>query len=159
MYISFLTLVLLFLTTTLSSPLPSPYPQSESQASGPCKKVALIFARGTTETGNMGFTVGPSLARQLRSTYGATNVAVQGVDYSAGFLGAITGAMGVGDGVPNMVKHTKTIMEKCPTTKIILSGYSQGAEQVHGTCRKLGADAIKLGVSSLPRLCLDVWYM
>jgi hypothetical protein len=36
-----------------------------------------------------------------------------------------------GDGVANMLKHTKT--DKCPESKIILSGYSQGAEQVHGT--------------------------
>jgi cutinase len=66
---------------------PTPLPQSESQASGPCKKITLIFARGTTETGNMGITVGPSLAKQLRSVYGTTNVAIQGVDYGASFSG------------------------------------------------------------------------
>lgn len=51
-----------------------------------------------------------------------------------------------GDGVSNMLKHTKTIMDKCPQTKIILSGYSQGAEQVHGTIERLGVSATKLGV-------------
>jgi cutinase len=66
---------------------PAPLPQSESQASGPCKKITLIFARGTTETGNMGITVGPSLAKQLRSVYGNADVAVQGVDYGASFSG------------------------------------------------------------------------
>lgn len=141
-----LHLLSLFLFGALAAPAPMPAPQSESQASGPCKKVALIFARGTTETGNMGITVGPSLARQLRSVYGYTNVAVQGVDYGAGFIGAMTGAMAQGDGVSNMLKHTKTIMNKCPQTKIILSGYSQGAEQVHGTIERLGVLAPKLGV-------------
>jgi len=64
--------------TAVAAPLAEP--QSETGASGPCKNVTLIFARGTTETGNMGFTVGPSLAIQMRAVFGATNVAVQGVD-------------------------------------------------------------------------------
>ncbi|TID16805.1 cutinase-domain-containing protein [Venturia nashicola] len=155
------SLPLLTLLLLIRASLPSPLPQSESQASGPCKKITLIFARGTTETGNMGFTVGPSLARQLRSTYGNNNVAVQGVDYGAGFLGAMTGAMMQGDGVGNMLKHTKTVMDKCPETKVILSGYSQGAEQVHGTIEKMGVGAVKLGAAITfgdPLYLLGQWY-
>ncbi|QDS68489.1 hypothetical protein FKW77_010856 [Venturia effusa] len=101
----------------------------------------------------MGITVGPSLAKQLRSIYGTTNVAVQGVDYGAGFMGAVTGAMMQGDGVANMLKHTKTIMDKCAETKIILAGYSQGAEQVHGTLKGLGEKAARLG-RNLTKTCL-----
>jgi cutinase len=52
-----------------------------------------------------------------------------------------------GDGVANMLKHTNTVLSKCPESKIILSGYSQGAEQVHGALQKLGASATKIGVS------------
>jgi hypothetical protein len=46
-----------------------------------CKKVTLIFARGTGESATMGTVVGPGLASNLRIATG--NAAVQGVDYPA----------------------------------------------------------------------------
>jgi hypothetical protein len=46
---------------------------------GKCKANLLLFARGTTESGNMGITVGPSLQRGL----GSSKWAYQGVDYEA----------------------------------------------------------------------------
>lgn len=47
-----------------------------------CKELTFIFARGTTEMGNMGSVVGPPVAKNLNSLTG-NNVAVQGVDYPA----------------------------------------------------------------------------
>lgn len=47
-----------------------------------CKEYTLIFARGTTELGNMGSVIGPPLATQLNSLTG-DKVTVQGVDYPA----------------------------------------------------------------------------
>lgn len=45
--------------------------------------MTLIYARGSTEAGNMGETVGPALAKKLISMLGASGVAIQGVDYTA----------------------------------------------------------------------------
>ncbi len=45
-----------------------------------CKKIALIFARGTTEPGNMGLLVGPNLARAMKQAY-QNDVLVKGIDY------------------------------------------------------------------------------
>lgn len=58
-----------------------------------CKPTILIFARGTTEPGNMGVVVGPSLASALESKLGSGQgqVAVQGVDYAADWDGALSG--------------------------------------------------------------------
>lgn len=48
-----------------------------------CAPVSFIFARGSTESGNMGSTVGPALAKALISSLGESGVAIQGVDYEA----------------------------------------------------------------------------
>lgn len=48
-----------------------------------CAPVTLVFARGSTEQGNMGATVGPALAKSLISSLGNSGVAIQGVDYIA----------------------------------------------------------------------------
>lgn len=47
-----------------------------------CQPLTFIFARGTTEMGNMGSVVGPEVATQLKSLTG-NKVVVQGVDYPA----------------------------------------------------------------------------
>jgi cutinase len=46
-----------------------------------CKPLTLIFARGTSELGNVGTVVGPSLISTLKSSVGS--VAAQGVGYAA----------------------------------------------------------------------------
>ena len=66
--------------------------------SGICKPLTLIFARGTTEQGNIGSIVGPPFVLALQNAFGADNVAVQGVnnypattdDYCAG--GSLSGS-------------------------------------------------------------------
>jgi len=101
---------------------------------GVCKPVTYIFARGTTEIGNMGSTVGPALEKALESAFGQNNVATQGVTYPADIAGAISGALspGTAQGARTMASLTQQVLGKCPDTKVILAGYSQGAEQVHG---------------------------
>lgn len=47
-----------------------------------------------------------------------------------------------------MVKISKELFTKCPETKIILGGYSQGAMQVHQALGSLGPDAGKIAVSA-----------
>lgn len=48
-----------------------------------CTDVTVIFARGTSEGGNMGTVSGPPMVKSLRAKLGAGRVTVQGVDYAA----------------------------------------------------------------------------
>lgn len=96
-----------------------------------CSAVTLIFARGTTEKGNMGTCVGPSLASSLREKI--PSLAVQGVDYPANSEGNTKyGA----SGGPNMAMLARAARKMCPGTKIVLAGYSQGARCIHGALGK-----------------------
>ena len=47
---------------------------------GECKPFTLLFARGTTEDPTLGNLVGPPLVFALNKTFGAENVAVQGLN-------------------------------------------------------------------------------
>ncbi|KAH7065428.1 cutinase [Macrophomina phaseolina] len=104
-----------------------------------CKPVTLIFARGTTEMGNMGSVVGPGFASALKQQLGEDKVAVQGVDYAASAGGIATEVTG-GAGTQAMVADVQKAVQKCPDTQIVLSGYSQGAMLVHNTANKLAGD-------------------
>jgi cutinase len=94
---------------------------------GVCKPVTLIFARGTTEPGNMGSIVGPPLADAMISLMGANQVAVQGVNYPANVQGAISGATNPkgAAGAMNMAMMAKKVATACPNSKVVLAGYSQ----------------------------------
>jgi cutinase len=98
----------------------------------------------------MGITVGPALSSALGRKFGAGNVLSQGVSYPADIAGAVTGAINpaAAPGAKDMTKKVRALFASCPETKIILSGYSQGAEQVHGALQKdnLGPDGAKIAV-------------
>lgn len=53
----------------------------------PCKNYTVIFARETTSAGNVGESTGPPFFQAIASLVGASNLAVQGVDYPATILG------------------------------------------------------------------------
>ncbi|KAK0661486.1 Cutinase 2 [Lasiodiplodia hormozganensis] len=107
---------------------------SNDVTDGVCKPVTYIFARGTTETGNMGTTVGPALQQKLESALGADKLATQGVNYPADVAGTFIGSVSPGqaEGSQNCAKLVKQALSNCPDTQIVLAGYSQGAQQVHG---------------------------
>lgn len=96
-----------------------------------CSDVTLIFARGTTEKGNMGTCVGPELAEALRDEI--PSLSVQGVDYPADSEGNTKyGA----SGGPYMAMLAREARKACPDTKIVLAGYSQGARVIYGALEK-----------------------
>ncbi|RAK96786.1 carbohydrate esterase family 5 protein [Aspergillus ibericus CBS 121593] len=106
-----------------------------TQHSGSCKKLTFIFARGTTEMGNMGSVVGPEVASQLASLTG-NQVTVQGVNYPADW----EGNMSLGSsGGPTMASYVKEALQQCPNTKVVLGGYSQGSMVVHNAANSLSA--------------------
>ena len=49
----------------------------------PCRAITILFARGTTEAGNVGSLAGPPFFQAVANAVGAGNVAVQGVRASA----------------------------------------------------------------------------
>ena len=94
----------------------------------------------------MGSVIGPPLASALKSEN--RSVAVQGVNYPASAAG--NAQMG-GSGGPTMVSLAQQAKSKCPNTKVVLSGYSQGAMVVHNSLGKLdGADVAAVVVFGDP---------
>lgn len=60
--------------------------------SGPCAEYTLIFARGTSEPGNMGALVGPPLVWALQDDVGTDGLTIQGVnEYAASVEGYLEG--------------------------------------------------------------------
>ena len=51
-----------------------------------CAPLTIIFARGSTEFGNVGTFAGPPFFHVLRSQLGNAGVLVQGVDYPASLI-------------------------------------------------------------------------
>lgn len=97
---------------------------------GVCKNLTLIFARGTTESGNIGGLVGPPFVDALVSMLGEAQVAVQGVNnYPADIQGFLAG--GSATGSQDMAALIAQAMTQCPMTKLCVSGYSQGAQLAH----------------------------
>ncbi|CAG8228271.1 unnamed protein product [Penicillium olsonii] len=111
---------------------------NEVTSKGACKELTFIFARGTTEPGNMGTVVGPEVATQLKSLTG-NKVTVQGVTYPASVGG--NAELGAAGG-PAMAKLVKQALSQCPNTKVVVGGYSQGAMVVHNAAQKLSAGQI-----------------
>lgn len=102
---------------------------------GECGNLVYIFARGTTEVGNLGTVIGPGFGRQLGSSFG--DVAVQGVDYPASVPGFLAG--GSTAGARTMADLARTAISQCPGTPIVMSGYSQGAQVASKAMEQLSA--------------------
>ena len=103
-----------------------------------CKAVTIIFARGTIELGNVGSITGPPFFNALDDLVGAGNVAVQGVDYPATISGYLEG--GDAGGAATTASLLEQAASQCPDTQIVLSGYSQGAQEVHLGEAQISAD-------------------
>lgn len=132
-------LLIWFGNSVLSAPTPAParapspsqltarqawtvgYWSSELQQYG-CRPVILVFAKATYEPGNLGNTIGPNLSDGLKSVFGVTNVATQGVDY----YGVIGGNYYPGGAPPWGIYDMQAIITSaatCPHSKIVVSGY------------------------------------
>ncbi|GAB7360523.1 hypothetical protein MBLNU230_g8472t1 [Neophaeotheca triangularis] len=122
-----------------------------------CTPLTVIFARGTSEPGNIGSIAGPPMFQQLISSLGATGVTLQGVDYPASSAGNFNCGQ---QGSSEMASLASAARQRCPNTRIVLSGYSQGACVVHRAASSSGdiAAAVLFGdplngqaVGSVPR--------
>ncbi|KAJ9657832.1 hypothetical protein H2201_008045 [Coniosporium apollinis] len=111
--------------------------QNDLTNGSPCKDVTIIFARGTTEDGNVGTSTGPPFFEALGRLIGPSRVAVQGVNYAANVGGFLAGGDRAGSAL--MAQLAARAVTQCPGTKLVLGGYSQGAQVVHNAAAQLSA--------------------
>jgi len=114
---------------------------------GGCKRVIMVYARGSTELGNVG-TLGPSLESGLSRKLNR-DFALQGVEYPADLLSNV-----LPDGTNKMAIRTMAglfndIYARCPGVSIAAGGYSQGSAVATNAINEVSAevrDAIKATV-------------
>ncbi|CAL3966500.1 hypothetical protein PZA11_003137 [Diplocarpon coronariae] len=138
------SLILLALPLSLAAPAPAAgggasFGSSTQNAGSACKGMTLVFARGTTEGGNMGMVAGPPFAQALAKKMGG-DLAVQGVEYPADVKGFLAG--GDAAGSQKMATLVTQMMAACPNTKMVMAGYSQGGQLVHNAATMLPPDVM-----------------
>jgi cutinase len=93
-----------------------------SARADPCPNVEVVFARGTGGPSGVG-NVGQAFIDSLRSQVGGRSVGVYAVNYPATFAFAESSNAGAND----LVAHVQDMAGRCPNTKMVLGGMSQGA--------------------------------
>lgn len=89
----------------------------------------------------MGLFTGPSFITALRNyVNGTTSLAIQGVDYPASIPGFLAG--GSPDGSFVMAALANKTAAACPNTKLVLAGYSQGAQLVHNAMQLIAPGGV-----------------
>jgi cutinase len=101
----------------LSVPLGSP-----AAAADPCSDVAVVFARGTHQEPGLG-NIGQAFVDSLTSQVGGRSVDVYAVNYPANDDYHNGASMGSNDASA----HIQDTVARCPNTRIVLGGYSQGS--------------------------------
>jgi cutinase len=89
-----------------------------------CADAEVVFARGTNEPPGLG-RVGDAFVDSLRQQTSGMNITTYGVNYAASKL-----QLHGGDGAKDAINHIKQTVSSCPNTKIVLGGYSQGADVI-----------------------------
>jgi cutinase len=102
--------------------LTAPNPSAVAQ---PCNDVEVVFARGTGEAPGVGG-VGQAFVDSLRAHAGARSVGVYAVNYPA----TTDFANSVAAGANDASGHVQSTAANCPSTKMVLGGFSQGASVV-----------------------------
>jgi len=115
--------LLLALAPSLSMAALSSISQNDVTGGGACKPMTVLFARGTTELGNMGSVAGPPFVTALGAMMGgAANIAVQGIEYPADIPGFLAGGSKAGSAL--MAKMVGQVRAQCPDTNLVMAGYS-----------------------------------
>jgi cutinase len=105
----------------LSVPIASP-----AAAADPCSDVSIVFARGTHQEPGLG-NVGEAFVDSLTSQVAGRSVEVYAVNYPANDDYHTSAPSGADDASA----HIQGTVASCPSTKIVLGGYSQGATVIN----------------------------
>jgi cutinase len=89
-----------------------------------CPDIEVVFARGTREPEGIG-RVGQALVDELRPIIGSRTMNTYAVNYPASYDFLDTAA-----GANDAAAHIAAMVAQCPSTRIVLGGYSQGAAVV-----------------------------
>jgi cutinase len=95
-----------------------------SAEADPCPAINVVFARGTNDTPGMG-RVGDSFSDALRSQVGGRSLTTYAVNYPASY-----DFLAAADGAADATNYISAMTQQCPSTRIVLGGYSQGAAVV-----------------------------
>ncbi|OBB29879.1 cutinase [Mycolicibacterium peregrinum] len=105
---------------TIATPIAMP----SASAAPDCPDIEVVFARGTDEPAGIG-NVGKAFVDTLRPMVKGSTIGTYAVQYPASwdFMKAAAGAT-------DMSKRVQATAARCPKTKIVMGGYSQGAAVV-----------------------------
>ena len=92
-----------------------------SAPTGACPDAEIVFARGTTEAPGVGG-IGQAFVDSVQSRLAGKSVWTYAVEYPAS-----TDWPTAADGVVDAADRVREMAAKCPATKMVLGGYSQGA--------------------------------
>jgi cutinase len=92
---------------------------------GPCPDVEVVSARGTDQPPGVGGT-GQAFIDSLTSKLPGRNIGVYAVDYPASADLVNSPLVGADDARA----HVQATVARCPNTRIVLTGYSQGANVI-----------------------------
>ena len=104
-------------SAALSGPIDIP-----SADADPCPAVEVVFARGTGQSSGVG-QVGQAFIDSLGSQVSGRSMAVYAVNYPATTAFATSAQTGADD----TVAHVQDMIGRCPSTRLVLGGFSQGA--------------------------------
>ncbi|KAJ7019640.1 carbohydrate esterase family 5 protein [Mycena alexandri] len=121
-----------------------------------CKDVAVIFARGTFDSGNMGVWVGPQFQAALQSQI--NSLAFQGVDASAypATLNSYLAEGGSDSGAQSLADTVTAYVGACPDSNVIIAGWSQGALVAHKGLSSARFGHTCIGGTTLDPLCSNL---
>jgi len=139
---------LVALTTLVAAALAAPAAELETRAlekrqtssdftQGGCKRVVMVYARGSTEAGNIG-TLGPSLKSGLSSRFPG-QFALEGVNYPADLASNFLPDGSNQEAINNAKNLIERIYNQCPNARILAGGYSQGSAVISNAIERLSS--------------------
>lgn len=88
----------------------------------PCPTIEVVFARGTGQSAGVG-QVGQAFIDSLGAQLAGRSMGVYAVNYPATTAFATSAQAGADD----TVAHVQDMITRCPNTRLVLGGFSQGA--------------------------------
>lgn len=95
-----------------------------SATAEPCPDIEVIFARGTNDAPGLG-NPGQAFADALSAQVGGRSLTTYAVNYPASY-----DFLQAADGAADATNRISTMASSCPSTKLVVGGYSQGAAVV-----------------------------